>query len=80
MTAIPQRIQVSVRVYCNSHVLCDGHDRWSKATALSWCQNVYQELSQFHSQGILPLGGGNLKERHLHTDEEVTHRAVEASF
>jgi hypothetical protein len=36
------------------------HGRWSKATALFWCQNVYRELPQFHSQGTTPLRGGTL--------------------
>jgi hypothetical protein len=30
----------------------NGHGRWSKAAALFWCQNVYRELSQFHSRVI----------------------------
>ena len=47
VTAIPQRTLVSVQ----AQRLCNGHGRWSKATALFWCQNFYRELSQFHSQG-----------------------------
>ena len=43
LTDIPQRTQVSVRVQRS----CNGCGRWSKPTALFWCQNLYRELSQF---------------------------------
>ena len=45
---VGEEVEVEEEVMCRCS---NGHGRWSKATALFWCQNVYRELSQFHSQG-----------------------------
>ena len=45
---------------CNGFVICNGRGRWSKPTALFWCQNLYRELSQLPLRQLSAQKGPNL--------------------